>query len=504
MTQSFVRARAQLFSTRFWKRPYFWLLVVVIAAGVGYWLFSGEDDTPVYNTAVVERGSLENLVTATGTLQPRDFVDVGAQVSGQLKILHVDVGSDVKKGDLLAEIDATVYAANVDGTRAQLTSQQAQLRDREAQRKLADINYQRQKNLHQADASTRESLESAEASLTSIIAQIDVLKAQIKQTESNLRAQEANLDFANIYAPMDGTVVSLSARQGQTLNANQQAPTIMRIADLSTMTVQTQVSEADISKLRVGMPVYFTTLGSQGRRWYSTLDRIQPTPEVLNNVVLFNALFDVPNEQRTLMTQMSTQVFFVESEARNVLLIPMAAVRMNESSFQRPPGADAPGTEPGGENGNTAAEADTDGSPAGQRSPGERPAGDRTPGERAFGDRAVGERTPGERPAGDRPFGDRARGEWPAGERGPGARQRATAAVTERRAQVQVIGRNGQMQARDIMLGVTNRIQAEVRSGLEEGEVVVTSVRQTGSEAPATTQNRNPGGPGMGGPRMFR
>src|SRR5690606_23152980 len=139
------------------------------------------------------------------------------------------------------------------------------------------------------------------------------------------------LDYANIYAPMDGTVVSIASRQGQTLNANQTAPTIMRIADLSTMTVQTQVSEADVGQLRVGMPVYFTTLGSQGRRWYSQVDRIQPTPEVLNNVVLYNALFDVPNEQRLLMTQMSTQVFFISSQAKDALLIPMSAL-----TFERP------------------------------------------------------------------------------------------------------------------------------------------------------------------------
>src|SRR5690606_8366844 len=204
--------------------------------------------------------------------------------------------------------------------------------DREAQVKLAEITYQRQKNLQKADASTQEALESAEASLTSARAQLDMLKAQIKQTQSSLRVQEANLDYANIYAPMDGTVVTVTSRQGQTLNANQTAPTLMRIADLSTMTVQTQVSEADIGKLRIGMPVYFTTLGSQGRRWYSKLDRLQPTPEVLTNVVLYNALFDVPNDQRLLMTQMSTQVFFVSAQAKDVLLVPMSALTFTRSA----------------------------------------------------------------------------------------------------------------------------------------------------------------------------
>ena len=120
-----------------------------------------------------------------------------------------------------------------------------------------------------------------------------MLKAQIEQTRSTLRGDEANLNYTKIYAPMSGTVVSQNAKQGQTLNANQSAPIVVRIADLSTMTVQSQVSEADVSKLRVGQDVYFTTLGNQTKRWYGKLRQINPTPEVVNNVVLYNALFDV-------------------------------------------------------------------------------------------------------------------------------------------------------------------------------------------------------------------
>src|SRR5690606_35410689 len=142
---------------------------------------------------------------------------------------------------------------------------------------LAEINFKREKNLFAEDATTSESLETAEANVKSARAQLKSLQAQIQQTESTLRVEAANLDYANIYAPMDGTVVSITSRQGQTLNTNQVAPTIMRVADLSAMTVQTQVSEADIGKLRKDMPVYFTTLGSQGRRWFSKLERIQPT-----------------------------------------------------------------------------------------------------------------------------------------------------------------------------------------------------------------------------------
>jgi macrolide-specific efflux system membrane fusion protein len=446
------RVKALLTSPRFWKKLPVWLPLILLLVGLAYWLLRDKEEAATYNTAQVTRGNIENLVTATGILQPRDYVDVGAQVSGQLKILHVDVGAEVKKGDLLAEIDATVYAANVDGTRAQLVSQKAQLRDREAQLKLAEINYRRQKNLQELDAGTKEALDTAEASLTSIRAQIDVLKAQIQQTESNLRAQEANLDYANIYAPMDGTVVSLSARQGQTLNANQMAPTIMRIADLSTMTVQTQVSEADVGKLRVGMPVYFTTLGSGPRRWYSRLDRIQPTPEILNNVVLYNALFDVPNEQRTLMTQMSTQVFFISAQAKDALLVPMSAL-----SFVAP---ERMGPGPG--------RAEASAKP-------EKPEGAARP----------------ERPQGS---------EGPWGRPGGGPRDSAPAEPgAPRDAVVQVMDAHGRLQERKVKVGVTNRIQAEVIEGLQEGETVVTGTRQA-NQAPQQMQ----GGPRGFGPRMMR
>lgn len=252
--------RQRLFS----RRALIALLIVLVAAA-SYWgwkkFYGKKDPREMYQVAEVQRGDIQDLVTATGTVQPLEYVDVGAQVSGQLKKLYIEVGSVVKEGDLLAEIDPTVFLAQVDARRAGLRNQLATMKDRESQLALATLQYNRQKNLMAADATTADSMQTAEAALRSAKAQIDALQAQIEQTQSTLRADEANLNYAKIYAPMDGTVVSLTARQGQTLNANQTAPTILRIADLSTMTVQTQVSEAEVGKLRKGMEVYFTTLG---------------------------------------------------------------------------------------------------------------------------------------------------------------------------------------------------------------------------------------------------
>ncbi len=310
-----------------------WALLVfalALAAAGGYaawsaW-FAPADPAAQYATASAQRGDLEDVVTATGTLQPRDFVDVGTQVSGQIRKLYGEVGAVVKQGDLLAEIDPTVFKSRVDADRAQLANLRAQLDDREAQRVLAAQQFERQQNLMREGATSDEAMQTASASLQSATAQIAALRAQTQQVESQLRGNEANLGYTRIYAPIAGTVVSQSAKQGQTLNANQQAPIILRIADLSTMTVQTQVSEADVARLRVGMDVYFTTLGGEGRRYYSKLRQINPTPQIVNNVVLYDALFDVPNPAGDLMTQMTAQVFFVLASAKDAILVPVTAL----------------------------------------------------------------------------------------------------------------------------------------------------------------------------------
>lgn len=398
------------------------IAAVAVAAWFGWTRYLAPSDALAdYQFAVVSRGDIEDLVTATGTLQPRDFVDVGAQVSGQLKQIHVKIGDKVTQGQLLAEIEATVLQSKVDATRASLRNLRAQLRDREASVELARIQQRRQKNLMRLDATTEEELQKADAALRSAEAQIDALKAQIEQTESNLRADAANLEFTRIEAPMSGTVVSITARQGQTLNTNQQAPTILRIADLSTMTVQTQVSEADITRLRPGMTAYFTTLGGRGQRWSGELTRIEPTPTVTNNVVLYNALFDVPNPDGQLMTQMTAQVFFIASAVRDVLVLPMSALT--------PSATDA---RPGG---------------------GARPA--RTSSSDSARDDAG--RAPGGQPA-----------------------------------TVRLATPAGDLLEREIRYGLTNRIEAEILSGLEEGERVVSGPRAAPRTAGTTAPRMGP------------
>lgn len=438
-----------------WRRVVFhrglWIVLAVSAIGATAWWAwrTLEGDTDLreqYQFATVQRGDIQDLVTATGTVQPRDYVDVGAQVSGQLKKLHVDVGSTVRSGELLAEIDPTVLKATVDARRAGLLNQRATLAERESQLVLATLQLTRQRNLMADDATTTESLQQAEAAVRAAKAQIDATRASIQQTESTLRADDANLNYARIYAPLAGTVVTVTARQGQTLNANQQAPTILRIADLQAMTVQTQVSEADVSRLRLGMDVYFTTLGSQGRRWTGTLRKVEPTPTITNNVVLYNALFDVPNPNQALMTSMTAQVFFVAASATQALLVPAAALTSHARAG--------------------------DGNGAGRRERGASRSG--------RGDPAASSASAD---AHDTP-------------RGP------------RRATVKLLTAAGTLEERPVELGVSNRVQTQILSGLAEGDQVVAGVKlpPAAARANATGQTggslqQNPGGlpPGLGG-----
>ena len=312
------------------RRPTRWLigaaLLLAAAAGLGYRLFLSETP-PAYRTSAVVKGDIETTVTALGNLQPKDYVDVGAQISGQLEKLHVDIGDMVRSGDLLAEIDGTRYEAQVRADLASIESLNAQIVQQSANLELARSTHARNQRLYEARAVSQEELESSSAALKVAEAELNSLRAQLDEAQSQLDGDTANLGYTKIYAPMTGTVVSKSAVEGQTLNANQTAPTIVRIADLATMTVWAQVAEADVVKIRPGVPVYFTTLGLPERRWEGTVRQILPTPEVVNDVVLYDVLVDIDNGDGVLMTEMTAQVFFVLGAARDVPIVPVAALK---------------------------------------------------------------------------------------------------------------------------------------------------------------------------------
>jgi membrane fusion protein, macrolide-specific efflux system len=298
--------------------------VAAIAAGGWYW-YTAAAQAPKRDVLVpitVTRGTVEALVTAQGKLEAKQYVDVGTQVSGQLKAIHVDIGDTVTKGQLLAEIDPRVYQAQVEAGEAKLNSLRAQLNQQKAEAVLAEQNLQRNQNLIAANAVSKQALQETESQAAVAKAQVDSIIAQIQETESNLKASRTNLGFTKIYAPVAGTVTTLPTKEGQTLNANQTTPTIMQVANLDLMTVRAQVAEADVSRLKENMAAYFTTLGNSDQRWTGKVRQVLPSPQIVNDVVLYDVLIDVKNEGRQLMTGMTTQVFFILGKADNALVIP--------------------------------------------------------------------------------------------------------------------------------------------------------------------------------------
>jgi macrolide-specific efflux system membrane fusion protein len=326
------------------------VLCLIPAAAFAAWRLLPEspDQRPFVS---VSRGNIESAVTSLGTLQPRQYVDVGAQASGQIRTLHVEVGDTVKQGQLLVEIDPSTQKAQLDAERFAIETLKAQVKEQRAEHLLAQQQLRRQQRMAVDGATREEDVQTAQAKVLTTQARIDMYQAQILQAQATLRSAEAQLGYTQIYAPISGTVVAVDARVGQTLNAQQRTPLILRIAKLSPMTVWAEVSEADIGQVKAGMQAYFTTLSGGGRRWSSTVRQILPIPpkplDQLNQgggspasaagssssgsgssggrVVLYTVLLDVDNADNALMADMTAQVFFVSGSAQNVLTAPISA-----------------------------------------------------------------------------------------------------------------------------------------------------------------------------------
>ena len=322
---------------------YLLIALVVIGLAIAAKLtFFASDAAPAPATTQVTRGDIENTVLATGVLEAYRLVSVGAQVSGQLKSLKVELGDKVKQDDLLAEIDSTTQQNTIRNAEAQLLTAQAQRQAQAASLKQAQLTYKRQKELLAIDATSRQEFEAAEATLSTIRAQLEASDAGISQSKIALDTAKVNLGYTQIRAPMDGTVVALIAQEGQTLNANQTTPTILKLAQLDKLTVKAQISEGDVVRVQPGQQVYFTILGDPDKRYYAKLRSVEPAPESIatessgmgsgssgssaSSAVYYNGLFDIDNPDGTLRISMTAQVHIVLDSAEDTLLVPATAV----------------------------------------------------------------------------------------------------------------------------------------------------------------------------------
>lgn len=491
----FLRNRKQ----RRMRRVIAFLVVVAGAGGYYYWNTQQEVDTSADETLIVTigYGDIENAIPAAGSLQPKEIVPVGARASGELVDILVDVGADVEEGQILAQIDAEEQRLRVDSSELNIQSQRNQLPLRENSLEKAKRDYERTLALHEAGAATDQELESQFNNLLSAQNNLDNLLIQIRQSETSLEQERVQLNYTEIKAPLSGTVISLDQKEGATLNASQTAPTVMQIADLSVMSVETEISEADIAAIEEGVEVYFTTLGSGDRRWYGTLRQIDPLPTVSNNVVLFKGRFDVDNSERDLFPGMTTQVFFVTSSAEDVLTVPLGALTFTDTPTMSENGARpnreevAAATEGFGRGGEITPEMrerfeqmrQSGGFEGGGR--GGFPGGGR--GGFPGGD--------GGFPGG---FGDGGQGAGAAG----GSILGSISLNEPRNATVEVVLPGGTRETREIVVGASDRVNAEVISGLEAGDRVVAGVIQERLEEDDDDNNNN-SWRGPGGMRGF-
>lgn len=305
------------------------VLVVAGAAAGGWWYWAAPKAATVPTTVAVTRGNIEQTVLASGVLQANSLVSVGAEVSGRIDLVNVKLGQDVKKGDLLAEIDSLNQVNSIKAAQAALSAIQAQKRAQQATLVQARSTLARNTQLSGNSLVSKTELESAQTAVDSSLAQIDQLDAQIAQAELTIESAQLNLSRTKILAPNDGTVVALMVEAGQTVNANQATPTIVKIADLDTMVINADISEADVVRVTAGQRVYFSILGEPDKKIEATLREIEPAPSSITSdsassdaAVYYNGLFAVPNPDHKLRISMTAQVTIVLDDAQNAMLLP--------------------------------------------------------------------------------------------------------------------------------------------------------------------------------------
>ncbi|MDO5652562.1 MAG: efflux RND transporter periplasmic adaptor subunit [Brachymonas sp.] len=409
------------------------VLLVLLGWGAYRMFFASEPAAPLI-TAAVERGDIEDAVLATGTIQASKLINVGAQVSGQVKKLYVKLGDTVKAGQQIADVDAITQENALQDAQAALTSARAQKTAREASLAQAQQNFERQKYMFERDATSRQDYQNAQQALAAARADLTNSSTTITQAEVRVKTARTNLGYARITAPMDGTIVSIVTDEGQTMNAVQSAPTVVKLAQLDTMTIQSLISEADVPRIKPGMSAYFTILGQPERQHEATLRTVEPGPSNMtsydpnaatansSNAVYYNGLLDAPNPNGTLRIGMTAQVSIVLDSAKDALLIPAGALGRPEGGRRGR----------GGGAGNASSAAAQASAPAN---------GALTP--------ASGASAPGPR----------------RGDGKPGRLYTVRVATGEPGKEV--------IEERQVRIGLNNRVHAVVLEGLQEGEKVV-------------------------------
>jgi macrolide-specific efflux system membrane fusion protein len=280
----------------------------------------------------VERADITQVVHATGLLQPRLKVDIGAQVSGQVRQLHVQLGQPVKVGTLLVSLDSDSGRNAVQQAEAALAQQVATAKRARIELVAARREAERQRRLLAGDAGTSLEKEKADTALAMLEAEQQIQEATLAQRRADLVDKQLKLTFTRVSAPIDGEVVSIAVQEGQTVNALQMTPTLLTLAQLGTMTVKAHVAEAEIDQVRVGQTAHVMTLAASGRRYEGKVRVVQPIPERIGNALFYNVLFDIDNADHQLLSDMTVQVELDVARAAQVPSLPILALDKRDSA----------------------------------------------------------------------------------------------------------------------------------------------------------------------------
>lgn len=310
------------------------------------WAYSASRSKPnPLMTAAVRQGDIENVIAATGKMDAIERVNVGAQVSGQVKKLYIKAGDNVRKGQLIAEIDDQPQRSDLRNAQAALSVAQADFQTRQATLVRQQAQFQRLQQMVKTNAVSRQDFDTAAEAWRIAQAELTAQQARVIQAQIEVDKKQLDLGYTRIMAPIDGTVVAIVTKQGQTVNAVQSAPTIAKLAQLGTMTIKVQISEADITNIQPGQQAWFTTFANPDKRYNATLRSIELAPESVmkddalmgnsenntvsstNAAVYYNALLDVPNPDNALRISMTAQVNLLRDQAKNALLVPVQATK---------------------------------------------------------------------------------------------------------------------------------------------------------------------------------
>ena len=322
----------------------------IVAGGVWWFKFRGNGG-PYYRIAAVERGDIVQTVRATGVIQPIKLVQVGTQVNGPVSKLYVDFNDEVKAGDLLAQIDSTVYDAHLAQDRANLAQALASVEDVQAKLAQAEKELVRSKDLAQRDMLSQTDLDASVANRDSLSAQLKVAQANVEQEKAALRLSQANLDYTTIRSPVNGTVIARNVDEGQTVVASMSAQVLYQVAtDLRHIQVLASVPEADVGKIRTNQPVTFT-VDAYEQDFHGTVGQIRLAAATVQNVVTYPVVIDAENPEGKLFPGMTANIVCEVARATNVLKIPNAALRFKpatEAKAAQSQGAKRPGGRHGG------------------------------------------------------------------------------------------------------------------------------------------------------------